>query len=428
MNPTNILDELRWRGLVYDASDGVAEHLASDKATLYIGFDPTAASLHVGSLLQILALARMQRFGHRPIALVGGGTGMIGDPSGKTAERQLLTPDRVRENLAGIRAQLERFLDFDSKVNPATIVDNGEWLNSIGLIDFLREIGKHFTVNYMVAKDSVKRRMEGEDGISFTEFSYLLLQSYDFLVLSDRFGCTLQMGGSDQWGNITAGTELIRKLRQKKAYGIVSPLVTSASGVKFGKTESGTIWFDANLTSPYQFYQFWYNTTDQDVLTYLKYFTFLTGPEIGELAAEHAAAAHERRAQKRLAAEVTAMVHGPSALDLAEKSSQVLFQGDLGAVSVDQLFEVFADVPSSAIDRDTLAGGLAVTELFVRVGLCASKGAARRLISEGGVYVNNVRIGDEKATVTAETLLEGRLLVLRKGRKDYHLIKIGASS
>jgi tyrosyl-tRNA synthetase len=428
LKSTNILDELRWRGLVYDASDGVAEHLRDEQATLYIGFDPTAASLHVGSLLQILALARMQRFGHRPIALVGGGTGMIGDPSGKTAERQLLTRDKVQENLAGIRSQLERFLDFDSKSNPARIVDNGEWLNSVSLIDFLREIGKHFTVNYMVAKDSVKRRMEGEDGISFTEFSYLLLQSYDYLVLHDRFGCSLQMGGSDQWGNITAGTELIRKLRHKKAYGIVSPLVTSANGVKFGKTESGTIWFDANLTSPYQFYHFWFNTTDADVMTYLRYFTFLEQNEIEELGVAHAAAPHERRAQKRLAAEVTAMVHGGSALDLAEKSSQVLFQGDLGAVSVDQLFEVFADVPSSTIDRDSLAGGLPVTELFVRTGLCASKGAARRLLSEGGVYVNNMRIGDERATVSAATLLEGRLLVLRKGRKDYHLVKLGATS
>lgn len=420
----SIFDELSWRGLVYAASEGAEEHLKNERATLYIGFDPTAASLHVGSLLQILALARMQRFGHVPIGLVGGGTGMIGDPSGKTVERQLLTPEKVQENLAGIREQLSRFLDFDAKTNAARVIDNGEWLRSIGMIDFLREVGKHFTVNYLVAKESVKRRMESEDGLSYTEFSYSLLQAYDFLVLHDRYGCTLQMGASDQWGNITAGFELIRKLRQRRAYGLVSPLVVSASGVKFGKTEAGTVWLDANLTSPYRFYQFWLNTTDADAPTFLKYFTWFGREETEELIGRHGENPAERLAQRTLAREVTRMVHGETALAQAERSSQVLFGGEVGDLGAAEALEIFAEVPSSSLPRERFASGLPLTELVHEAGLAASKGEARRKIGEGGIYLNNRRVTDEKAQVTVADFLDGQVLVLRKGRKDYHLVRL----
>ncbi|MCG8456641.1 MAG: tyrosine--tRNA ligase [Holophagales bacterium] len=421
----NIFEEFQWRGLVHSASDGVQEHLSQGPVTLYIGFDPTARSLHVGSLLQILNLARMQRFGHRPIGIVGGGTGMIGDPSGKTVERQLLTREKVRENLEGIREQLSRFLDFDARENPAMVMDNGDWLTEITLIDFLREIGKHFTVNYMVAKESVKQRMESDVGISFTEFSYLLLQSYDFLELYDRYGCTLQMGASDQWGNITAGTELIRKLRQTKAYGLVSPLVTTSSGVKFGKTEAGAVWLDAELTSPYQFYQFWLGTTDDDVIRYLKYFTWLGQEEIAGLQSALESAPQERAAHYRLARELTRMVHGESALELAEKSSRVLFGGEVGDLSATEVLDIFDDVPSTGLPATRLEGGLSLLDLLVETGLTPSKGQARRLVRDGGAYVNNVRVTDEHATVSSEDFKGGKVLVLRKGRKAYHLVQLG---
>src|SRR5215471_10548354 len=280
----NLFDELAWRGMVSEKTEGVADALAKERLTAYIGFDPTSSSLHVGSLLTVMGLARLQRFGHTPIAIVGGGTGMIGDPSGKSQERVLLDAEQIEVNVAGIRAQLERFLDFGRASNAARIVNNADWLGTIDLLSFLRDAGKHFTVNYMLQKESVSRRLESEDGISFTEFSYLVLQAYDFLQLFDRYGCVLQMGGSDQWGNITAGIDLIRKLRAAKAHGLVMPLVTTASGVKFGKTESGAVWLDPERTSPFQFYQFWLNTDDRDVVRYLKFFTFLDQPAITELA------------------------------------------------------------------------------------------------------------------------------------------------
>lgn len=423
----NIYDELQWRGLIYDGTEGVREHLAENKVSLYIGFDPTAKSLHVGSLLQIMALARMQRAGHRPIGLVGGGTGLIGDPSGKTAERQLLTPEKVRENLAGIREQLSRFLDFEAKDNAAMVVDNGDWLCKIGLIDFLRDIGKHFTVNYLMAKESVKARMEGEQGLSFTEFSYSLLQSYDFLELLDREGCTLQMGASDQWGNITAGTELIRKLRQKKAYGLVSPLVTSSTGVKFGKTESGAVWLDAELTSPYQFYQFWLNVADADVIKYLKFFTWFDQRQIADLEAQHVDSPHERRAHRALAQEVTRMVHGADALAVAEKSSSVLFGGDFEGLGAGDILAIFGNVPSTEFDKSRFDGGMPLVDLVVESGLAPSKGQARRLIKDGGVYMNNVRMADEKAAVALDDFMDGQVLVMRKGRKVYHLVQIAGA-
>ena len=420
---------MTWRGLVYDASEGVGEHLAGGAVTFYIGFDPTARSLHVGSLLQILNMARLQRYGHTPIALAGSGTGLIGDPTGKTKERQLLSKEQVAENIVGIQEQLGRFLDFEAEANPARMVDNGDWLFSVQLVDFLREIGKHFTVNYMLAKEGVQRRLEGEDGISYTEFSYLLLQSYDFLVLHDRFGCTLQAGGSDQWGNITAGAELIRRLRQKKAYALVSPLVMTASGVKFGKTEAGAVWLDAELTSPYRFYQYWLNTADLDVVKYLKYFTWLDRTAIAELEAAHEEAPQKRQAHRRLAREVTGMVHGPTALERAELSSQVLFGAEIDALDAREILDVFDDVPSTELERSALDGdGMALTELMVRSGLVPSKGAAKRLIRDGGAYVNNRRVGDERAAVTRTEFLDGSLLVLRKGQKHYHLVSLRRES
>src|SRR3954463_10281822 len=293
---TNLFDELQWRGMVYDATEGVNDLLATERVTAYIGFDPTASSLHVGSLLTVMGLARLQRFGHVPIAIVGGGTGMIGDPSGKSLERVLLTAQQIAVNVAGIRTQLERFLDFGDAPNAARIVNNADWLGTIDLLSFLRDAGKHFTVNYMLQKESVSRRLESEEGISFTEFSYLVLQAYDFLQLFDRYGCTLQMGGSDQWGNITAGIDLIRKLRAKKAHGLVWPLMKTAAGTKFGKTESGTVWLDPARTSPFKFYQFWLNADDRDVIAYLKSFTFLERPAIDDLEAATTSAPEKREA------------------------------------------------------------------------------------------------------------------------------------
>src|SRR5215471_2654904 len=312
----NLYDELHWRGMVYDSTEGLSDLLAEYAVTAYIGFDPTASSLHVGSLLTVMGLARLQRFGHSPIAIVGGGTGMIGDPSGKSQERVLLSPERIEENVAGVRRQLERFLDFEARdgLSAARIVNNADWLATIDLISFLRDAGKHFTVNYMLQKESVNRRLESEDGISFTEFSYLVLQAYDFLQLFDQYGCVLQIGGSDQWGNITAGIDLIRKLRAKKAHGLVWPLMKTASGAKFGKTEAGAVWLDSERTSPYKFYQFWLNTDDRDVALYLKYFTFLNRDAIRDLEATVHAAPEQRTAHRALAREVTTIVHGAEQL------------------------------------------------------------------------------------------------------------------
>ncbi|RMH17295.1 MAG: tyrosine--tRNA ligase [Acidobacteria bacterium] len=419
----SVLQELRWRGLVYDASEGLENHLTSRSVTVYIGFDPTAASLHVGNLLQILGLARMQRHGHRPIALVGGGTGLIGDPSGKSKERQLLTAEKVAENAASIRAQLEPLLEFDCAGNAALMIDNAEWLTTVPLIDFLRDVGKHFSVGSMLAKESVKKRLEGE-GISFTEFSYQLLQSWDFVELNRRYDCTLQMGGSDQWGNITAGIDLVRRMAGARVHGLVQPLVTTAAGTKFGKTEAGTVWLDPALTSPYRFYQFWYNTSDQDAATYLRYFTHLDQPAIAELEQAMASAPQERAAQQRLAQEVTTMVHGADACARAMRSSRVLFGGEIADLSAADVLEIFDDVPSSRLEATSFGNEQPLVELLATSGLVPSKGAARRLIHSGGAYVNNRRVSDPRATVRREDFLDGRVLVLRKGPKTYHLLTL----
>jgi tyrosyl-tRNA synthetase len=417
----DLYGELEWRGLVYDATEGVREVLAREKVSGYVGFDPTAASLHVGNLQVIMPLARMQRFGHAPVALVGGGTGLIGDPSGKTVERQLLTPDTVAANVAGIRAQLARFLDFGGS-NPARLVDNAEWLTRLGAIEFMRDVGKHFTVNAMLAKESVRKRIEGTEGISYTEFSYSLLQAYDFLELYRRHGCTLQMGGSDQWGNITAGMDLIRRVESAKVHGLVLPLITTSSGAKFGKTETGTIWLDPERTKPYEFYQFWLNAEDGDAARYLRFFTFLERARIEELAAASAREPEQRHAQRELAREVTRLVHGDEALRAAEAASEKLFKGDISSMSVNDLLAVFANVPSKTIgDRDE---GWRLVSLLTDAGITASNSEATRLIRSGGIYVNERRISDEKERLSAAQAIERQLFVVRKGKKDYFLIRI----
>jgi len=420
-----LLEEFRWRGILTNASEGIEELFAGAGATGYIGFDPSAASLHVGSLLPVMALARFQRHGHRPIAVVGGGTGLIGDPSGKTEERKLLTREEIDSNLQGLRKQLRRFLDFEAKSNPALMVNNADWLVPMSLMSFLRDLGKHFTVNYMVSKESVKRRLEQEEGISFTEFSYMLLQAYDFLHLFDTYGCRLQMGGSDQWGNITAGMDLVGRVRKAQVHGLVFPLVTTVSGVKFGKTEAGTVWLDPELTSPYRFYQFWFNTDDRDVLGYLKFFTWLEKREVEELAQSLEGAPERREAQIRLAREVTKMVHGPTALEKAERASKALFGEEIRELTAEEIGEVFFDTPSGEIPRSKLlGGGMPLSDLLPQAGLAQSKSEARRLIESGGIYINNSRITDPKKSVAISDVLAGQFVILRRGAREFRVLRL----
>jgi tyrosyl-tRNA synthetase len=417
----DLYEDLMWRGMVSESTDGLRDALAAGPVTTYIGFDPTADSLHVGSLLTMLGLARVQRFGHLPIAIVGGGTGMIGDPK-PTQERPLLSREDIERNVAGIRPQLARVLDFDSKTNPARIVNNADWLASFDLLGFLRDTGKYFTVNYLLQKEAVSRRLESEEGISFTEFSYPLLQARDYLELFDRYRCTLQMGGSDQWGNITAGIELVRKLRNQKVHGLVWPLMTTAAGTKFGKTESGTIWLDPARTSPFLFYQFWLNTDDRDVIRYLKFFTFMSREEIDALAAATAERPERREAQRALARAVTTLVHGDEQLQRAERAAQVLFGDDIRNADIEDVLMVFADAPSTELALP--ADGMPLAEMLATVKLVPSKSEAMRLLKSGGVYVNNVRATDERARPTSADAIGGRLFVLRKGRKDQHIVKL----
>jgi tyrosyl-tRNA synthetase len=420
----DVYQEFQWRGMVYDATEGLPEILARAPDTVYIGFDPTAPSLHVGNLLPVMALARLQRFGHVSIALMGGGTGLIGDPSGKTQERSLLTVEQVDEHVQGIRRQLEPFLDFEAATNPARVMNNADWLRPLDVMTLLRDVGKHFTVNYMLAKESVKRRLESDDGISFTEFSYLLLQAYDFLTLFDRCGCALQLGGSDQWGTITAGCDLIRKVRGAKANGLVMPLVTTASGIKFGKTEAGAVWLDPERTSPFRFYQFWLNTDDRDVVKYLKFFTFLDQAAILELEAVTAVSPERREAQRVLAREATRLMHGDDALARAERASDVLFGQGIGEAPIEAVLMAFEDVPSIEIGAAELAGGLRVTQLAVRAGLAQSASQATQLVRGGGLYLNDVRVTDERMRVTADDAMKGWLFYLRKGQRERRLVKL----
>ncbi len=425
MTAMNLFEEFEWRGMLYAATPDLREVLAKEKVTAYIGFDPSAASLHVGSLLPIMGLARLQRFGHTPIAIAGGGTGLIGDPSGKTKERLLLTHEQVEQNLIGIKQQLSHFLDFDAKENPARIVNNYDWLGPITMMEFLRDVGKHFTVNNLLGKEAISRRLESEEGISYTEFTYPLLQAYDFLVLHDRYKCTLQMGGSDQWGNILAGTDLIRRLRSTRAHGLVFPLVTTSAGIKFGKTEAGAVWLDPNLTSPYRFYQFWLNTDDRDVVTYLKFFTWLSKDEVDELEQSVKDAPEKRETQKRLAREVTTMLHGETELEKAVRASEVLFGKEISGLSVAEILDIFADVPSTENDQTKVGGdGFTLGDALVLSGLAPSKGEAKRLVQGGGIALNNSRADDVRRSISAEDFIDGQVMVVRKGAKSYHLIRI----
>lgn len=424
MVAVDLLQELQWRGVVYDTTEGLAGVLAREKVTAYCGFDPTAASLHVGSLLPIMSLARLQRHGHTPIALVGGGTGLIGDPSGKSQERSLQTLEQVEENAKGLRSQLERFLDFSPTLpNAARMRNNVEWLGPIGFLDFLRDVGKHFTVNYMIAKESVKRRLGSEEGISFTEFSYQLLQAYDYLVLHDRETCTLQLGGSDQWGNIVAGCDLIRKVRGHHVHGLVLPLVTTSSGTKFGKTEAGTVWLDPSLTTPFRFYQFWLNTDDRDVVKYLKFFTWLDPAAIEQLEETVAAAPEKREAQRTLARETTKMVHGAEGLEQAERETAVLFRPAGESINIADRSPTVESLTGIPLPASEFARGIPVVELLVTVGLAASKSEAFRLVKQGGVYINEERVTDERGQVTLAHA-QNDVIWVRKGQRERRIVKL----
>lgn len=419
-----LFDELNWRGFVKQMThEELPAVLEKEPMTLYCGFDPTADSLHIGSLLPILGLAHFQRRGHTPIALVGGGTGLIGDPSGKTQERAMLSRDDVQRNVEGIRGQLERFLDFDG-ANAARLINNADWLCDIRLLDFLRDIGKYFSINMMLNRDSVRMRLEDRDhGISYTEFSYILLQSYDFLYLNEKYGCRLQVGGADQWGNIVSGMDLARRLRNAETFGMTFPLVTKADGSKFGKSEGGNIWLDAERTSPYRFYQFWLNQADADVGRYLRYFTFLSLEEIEPLERALVERPQERAAQRRLAEEVTLLVHGETALDNAVRASRAMFGGDLSALDSVTLRDVFSEVPSAELSTGTLDRDALLLEVLVDAGVFASKGEARRLVRNGGLYVNNQRVDAEDQKLTGTCLLSGGMVVVRTGKKNYFLLK-----
>jgi len=421
-------EDLAFRGLVHQVSDEALWALLDTGAmTAYAGFDPSSDSLHVGNLLGILSLRRLQQAGHRPILLAGGGTGMIGDPGGKSDERPLISREQLAANVAGIRAQLGRFLDLSPAAGEAQglLLDNSEWLCAYGFIDFLRDVGKHFTVNQMIAKESVKARLERPDqGISYTEFSYMLLQAYDYLYLHDSYGCRLQLGGSDQWGNITMGLDLIRKVRGAEAFALTLPLLLRADGTKYGKSESGSVWLDAARSSPYELYQFFVRTPDDEVGRLLRFFTFLSHEEISALDLETATTPERRHAQRALARAVCTLVHGETATDRAETASRALFSEDVAELDEELLLEVFAFAPSSTAARVALDdGGLELVDVLVSTGLVASKSAARRDFGQGGVYVNNRRRGDNEARLDRDDLLHDRYVLLRRGRHDYHLLR-----
>ena len=422
----NIHEELLARGLVADCTDtlGLLTRIAAGPLTLYCGFDPTADSLHVGNLVPLLALRRFQMHGHHPIAVAGGATGSIGDPSGKAQERQLLTRDVLKSNIASVKTQLARLLDFDSQTNPARLVDNADWTAPVSYLEFLRDIGKHFSVNQMVAKESVRARMEDrETGISYTEFSYMLLQAFDFYHLSREFNCDLQIGGSDQWGNITAGIDLCRKKLSRTVYGLTVPLITNADGSKFGKTVAGAVWIDAKRTSVYKFYQFWINTDDRDVVRYLKYFTFLSLDETAALETKHNENPGAREAHRALARAVTDLIHGPGATQEAIRASEILFGGNLDGIAESTFNEIVGEVPTKEIERSRLEGaGIPLVELLVHAGLCPSKGQARKDIEGGGVNVNNVREANHQRAVATDSLLFGKHVLLRKGKKNYAVV------
>lgn len=423
----DIYAELSWRGLIHQSTgeETLQAWLNEKPRTVYAGFDPTAESLHVGHMLPLVLLRRFQKAGHRPIALVGGATGMIGDPSGKSAERNLLSVEQLEANVAGIQNQMRQFLDFDS-ADGAVLVNNFDWMRSFSYLDFLRDVGKNFPVNVMMAKDSVRARLEREDsGISYTEFSYMLLQAYDFVHLFDSYQCQLQIGGSDQWGNITAGIDLGRRMRQAQLHGMTCPLLTKSDGTKMGKTESGAIWLSAERTSPYAFYQYWFNVADEDAGKCLRFLTELAREEIEALDKSREEEPHRRESQRRLAEALTEMVHGPAGLESAQRATQIFFGGEIDTLSDRQLLEIFADVPSQQVSRQRLlaAEGFSVVDALVEAGLCKSKGEARRVLTQGGAYVNNRRVENSDRALGPDDLASETVMVLRSGKKKYALLR-----
>jgi len=420
----NLIQELKWRGMVQDIMPGTEEHLLKEKTIGYIGFDPTADSLHIGSLVQIILLMHLQRAGHQPIALVGGATGMVGDPSGKSEERNLLSEDILGHNVSCVHKQLERFLDFSSPTNPAIMTNNYDWFKDMGFLNFIRDVGKHITVNYMMSKDSVKKRMD--TGISFTEFSYQLLQGYDFFWLFKNKNCKLQMGGADQWGNMTTGAELIRRMNGGEAFSFTTPLITKADGGKFGKTEKGNIWLDSAKTSPYEFFQFWVNVSDEDAERYIKIFTFLSKEEIDSLIEKHRTEPHLRLLQNTLAKEVTCMVHSESDYQTAVEASQILFgkgtKEMLEKMNENLFLSVFDGVPTFKIGKNELADGILLTDLLaVNTQIFPSKGEARKMIQAGGLSMNKEKV-TEDASIKSSMLLNQKYLLIQKGKKNYYLV------
>ena len=428
---TNFVEELKWRGMIHDIMPGTEEQLAKEMTSAYVGIDPTADSLHIGHLVGVMMLKHLQRAGHKPIALVGGATGMIGDPSGKSQERNLLDEPTLRHNEEALKAQLAKFLDFETpSENKAELVNNYDWMKNFLFLEFIRDIGKHLTVNYMMSKDSVKKRLSAEssEGMSFTEFTYQLVQGYDFMWLYEHKNCKLQMGGSDQWGNITTGTELIRRKLSGEAFAMTCPLITKADGGKFGKTEKGNIWLDENRTSPYEFYQFWLNTSDEDAGKFLKIFTLLGKEEIKALEQEHQEAPHQRKLQKRLAEEMTVMVHGEDALKMAQEASQILFgkstKENLKAIDERTFLSVFEGVPTFDIDKNWLNDGVNVVDLLAeKTQVFGSKGEMRRLVKGGGVSINKEKIQDVELTVDASYLLNNKYILVQKGKKKYFVLQ-----
>lgn len=420
---SNLIDKLTERGFVSQVSDPQLGQKLGEPMVLYAGFDPTADSLHIGGLLQFMLLAHFQRQGHRPIVLVGGATAMIGDPSGKSEERNLLDEATIEQNQAGLKKQLSRLLDFESKTNPALLVNNADWIGAFSYIEFLRDVGKHFRMGEMLGKESVRKRLDSEAGLSFTEFSYQLLQSYDYLHLYREQNCCLQVGGDDQWGNITAGIALVRKLEGKAVYGLTSPLITKSDGSKFGKTEGGNIWLDGEKTSPYEFYQYWVRSEDRDVAKLLKFFTFLPMEQIIELENQVVDQPEKREAQKVLATEVTRMIHGQAGLDVAVAASEILFGKEISGLSDRDLCGIFSDVPSTVVERGQLDEGIELLEALCLAKLSGSRGEAKRQIKARGVYVNNVRIDQLDYALKPESLASESMIVLRSGKKKYHLLK-----
>lgn len=427
----NFVEELRWRGMLHDIMPGTEEMLEKEMASAYVGIDPTADSLHIGHLVGVMMLKHFQRAGHRPLALIGGATGMIGDPSGKSKERNLLTEEALRHNQESIKKQLERFLDFSSdSPNAAKLVNNYDWMKDFSFLDFIRDVGKHITVNYMMAKDSVKKRLSSEstEGMSFTEFTYQLVQGYDFLHLYREMNCKLQMGGSDQWGNITTGTELVRRKEQGTAFALTCPLITKADGTKFGKTEEGNVWLDRKLTSPYKFYQFWLNTSDEDAERYIKIFTLLDEETITALVNEHKEAPHERKLQKKLADEMTIMVHSEEDLENALKASEILFgkatEESLRSIDGETLADIFSGVPQFEISRADLEGGIDIIAFGAQqTQIFNSNGEARKMIQANGFSINKNKVDLEKSITTAD-LISDQYIVAQKGKKNYFLVKV----